>query len=85
MMIGGVADLLLPHEEVDIKLALQVPAWRVLRPRYLAFILYPYEWCFGQLQAAALATLRIQRAALAECRSRMRVPSTSNGIRAIPS
>lgn len=40
-------------------------AYQVYQPEPLPFISYPYEWCFGQLQAAALLTLRIQRLALA--------------------
>jgi hypothetical protein len=36
----------------------------VLRPEPISFISYPYEWCFGQLKAAALATLDIQDAAM---------------------
>lgn len=38
---------------------------RVIRPERLPFVSYPYEWCFGQLKAAARATLAIQRLALA--------------------
>jgi len=54
--------LLLPHEERD---ASPVPgAYKVLRPRQLAFVSYPYEWCFSQLRDAALATLQIQDEAL---------------------
>ncbi len=53
--------LLLPHEEVDLA---SEGAYRVLRPERLPFVSYPYEWCFGQLRAAALATLRIQVLAL---------------------
>ena len=37
---------------------------RVLKPERLDFMSYPYEWCFGQLQAAARTTLEIQRRAL---------------------
>ncbi len=40
-------------------------AYKTLKPRQLPFISYPYEWCFSQLQAAALATLEIEKAALA--------------------
>lgn len=40
-------------------------AHQVYRPEPIPFISYPYEWCFGQLKAAALATLHIQRRALA--------------------
>jgi hypothetical protein len=39
-------------------------AHRVLRPRRVPFLSYPYEWCFGQLQDAALLTLAIQKEAL---------------------
>lgn len=37
----------------------------VLEPDQLPVILYPYEWCFSQLQAAALLTLKLQQTALA--------------------
>jgi hypothetical protein len=52
--------LLIPHEEVGIELAPEPGAHRVLKPEMVPFISYPYEWCFGQLQDAALATLRLQ-------------------------
>lgn len=39
-------------------------AYKVLRPRRLPFVSYPYEWSFSQLRDAALATLAIQRRAL---------------------
>jgi len=55
--------LLLEHEEVDPKPG--SGAYRVLRPRQLATITYPYEWCFSQLKDAALLTLRIQRLSIA--------------------
>ena len=57
--------LLVPHEEVET-----VPppdpdnAALVLKPEELAFISYPYEWCFSQLKDAALTTLQIQKMAL---------------------
>jgi len=55
--------LLVPHEEVSLdgerRRRLQDPP-----PRARPFISYPYEWCFHQLQDAALATLRLQRRAL---------------------
>lgn len=41
------------------------PAYRTIKPEPVPFISYPYEWCFSQLKDAALATLQIQRAALA--------------------
>lgn len=55
--------LLIPHDELAPEL---VPgAFKVLRPRQVEFISYPYEWCFGQWRDAALATLRVQELALA--------------------
>ncbi len=55
---------LIPHREVS-------PGgngWDdlILEPEQLELITYPFEWCFGQLRDAALLTLQIQRAALAE-------------------
>ena len=52
--------LLVPHEEVEP----DAGAHRLLRPERVPFVSYPYEWCFGQLKDAALATLAIQRTAL---------------------
>lgn len=53
---------LVSHEEV----ASGVPhdGWKLLRPERLPFISYPYEWCFGQLQDAALHTLDVLEAAI---------------------
>ena len=71
-LIGGglyrelVAEgLLVPHEEATPWDEETHTAHRILEPEPLAFVSYPYEWCFGQLKAAALATLEIQRRALA--------------------
>jgi ribosomal protein L11 methylase PrmA len=58
------AKLLVAHEEVDVSHARSPDAYKVLRPEPVAFVSYPYEWCFSQLQDAALATLTIQRTAL---------------------
>ena len=57
--------LLIPHEEADPHLAAAEGAYRVLRPERVGFVSYPYEWSFGQLKDAALATLAIQRRAMA--------------------
>lgn len=56
--------LLVPHEEADISLARSDSAYKVIRPRLVPFISYPYEWCFSQLKDAALLTLEIQALAL---------------------
>jgi hypothetical protein len=58
------AQLLIPHEEVSTEHALRPGAYRVIRPRPVPFVSYPYEWSFSQLQDAALTTLEIQRIAL---------------------
>lgn len=39
--------------------------YKIIQPEVIPFISYPYEWCFSQLKDAALATLRIQKQALA--------------------
>jgi hypothetical protein len=36
----------------------------IVKPEQLGFITYPYEWCFSQIQDAALLTLHIHRKAL---------------------
>jgi len=56
--------LLIEHEEVSIELAPRPLAYRVIRPRPIPFISYPYEWSFSELKDAALATLQIQRLAV---------------------
>ena len=40
-------------------------AYKVIAPERVPFISYPFEWAFSQLKAAALATLAIQRTAVA--------------------
>ncbi|MBI4122941.1 MAG: SAM-dependent methyltransferase [Parcubacteria group bacterium] len=57
-------NLLLPHEELREALQRMQGAYKILKPRVIPFISYPYEWCFSQLKAAALATLAVQKIAL---------------------
>jgi ribosomal protein L11 methylase PrmA len=57
-------QLLVDHEEVAPPEPAAPERHRTLRPELVPFVSYPYEWCFGQLKDAALATLRIQREAL---------------------
>lgn len=59
------AGLLVSHEERPVGFALTPEAFRVLEPLQVSMISYPYEWCFSQLKDAALATLDIQKRALA--------------------
>ncbi len=69
-IISGLYDelarerLLVPHVRVGIELSATADAYAVLRPDWIPFISYPYEWSFGQLQDAALLTLEIQERAL---------------------
>lgn len=58
------SKLLVAHREVDLNLAPAQSAYRVVQPELIPFISYPYEWCFAQLQQAALLTLEIQERAL---------------------
>lgn len=50
--------LLIPHEEASKS------SDQNIYPERVRFISYPYEWSFGLLKEAALATLRIQQQAL---------------------
>ena len=52
------------HAEVNRSHAASPDAYRVIRPDYVPFVSYPYEWGFQMLKDAALATLRIQELAL---------------------
>jgi hypothetical protein len=58
------SGLLVPHVEVDHAPAEMDLAYKIIQPERVPFISYPYEWSFGQLKDAALATLSIQRRAL---------------------
>ncbi|GAF94699.1 unnamed protein product, partial [marine sediment metagenome] len=58
------ADLLIPHKEVDIDRKESSIAYKIIKPRLIPFISYPYEWCFSQLKNAALVTLEIQKKAI---------------------
>jgi hypothetical protein len=55
---------LIRHEEVGLELARTNEAYQVLKPEVVPFVSYPYEWCFSQLQDAALLTLDVQKKAL---------------------
>ena len=57
-------QLLIPHQEVDVNPLIQDTVYKVIQPERIEFISYPYEWCFSQLQDAALNTLRVQSIAL---------------------
>ncbi|MHB0856857.1 MAG: methyltransferase domain-containing protein [Anaerolineae bacterium] len=56
--------LMIPHAEVDAEPADAARAFKIIQPEPIGFISYPYEWCFSQLQDAALATLALQKRAL---------------------
>jgi hypothetical protein len=58
------AELLIPHEEVDIKPVMPDKAYKIIKPEPIPFISYPYEWSFSQLKDAALTTLEIQKKSL---------------------
>lgn len=55
------AELLIPHEEVNIEGVKPTCAYKIIKPELIPFISYPYEWGFSQLKEAALTTLKIQK------------------------
>jgi hypothetical protein len=87
------ADLLIPHKEVagigghDASSCPPIPPahvrrgnlspYKILQPEIVPFISYPYEWCFSQLQDAALALIRIQKQAL-DCNMSLKDASAYN-------
>lgn len=55
--------MLIPHEEADAATGNADP-YKVIRPRPVPLVSYPYEWSFGQLKRAALAMLDIQKTSM---------------------
>ena len=71
LISSGLYDLLaeksalVSHEEIDAtNFDLDHSVHCVLKPEWIPFISYPYEWSFEQLRDAALHTLKIQKSAL---------------------
>jgi ribosomal protein L11 methylase PrmA len=52
---------LIPHDEVENR---DNHAYKIIQPRQLPFIAYPFEWSFSQLRDAALLTLKVQKRVL---------------------
>ena len=57
-------ELLIPHQEVDFFTGQYDNKYKIIKPKLIPFISYPYEWSFNQLKDAAITTLRIQKIAL---------------------
>ena len=55
---------LIEHEEISLDNAHSSSVYKVIKPRLVPFISYPYEWCFSAYKDAALLTLDIQKTAL---------------------
>ena len=56
-------ELLIPHEESNIESPQPNECYKIIKPKLIHFISYPYEWSFSQLKDAALITLEIQKIA----------------------
>ncbi len=55
---------LIAHEEVNENVTHSPEWYTTLKPEPISVISYPYEWCFEQLQDAALLTLNVLKTAL---------------------
>src|SRR5690242_12814119 len=55
---------LVQHEEIEEDFPGSGDCYRTLKPQKIAFISYPYEWCFDMLKDAALLTLRLVKECL---------------------
>src|ERR1035437_9655673 len=51
--------LIIEHSEIENALSKQYSDYKIIKPKQIPFISYPYEWCFSQMKDAALFTLRI--------------------------
>jgi hypothetical protein len=69
LMSSGLYDelvaqkLLISHKEEQEIIATS-DCYKIIKPKKIPFISYPYEWTFSQLKQAALSLLRIQKIAL---------------------
>jgi len=58
-------NLLISHHEVEnLILSSDTSMYKIIQPKKLNFISYPYEWCFSEFKQAALTTLEIQKISL---------------------
>jgi len=58
-------NLLLSHDEIEnSNLSNDSNVYKIIQPKKLNFISYPYEWCFSEFKQAALTTLEIQKISL---------------------
>lgn len=53
-------NLLIPHDEIN-DLKIYNDYYKIIKPKKIPFISYPYEWSFSELKDAALLTLKIQK------------------------
>ncbi len=58
------AGMLVSHSESAEPPLYSQACYKVIEPERIPFCSFPYEWCFGQLQDAALLVLEVQRRAL---------------------
>ena len=59
-------NYIIPHEETEElnNIISDENIFKIIKPKKIPFITYPYEWCFSQLKYAAILTLKIQKIAL---------------------
>ncbi len=57
-------NLLISHEKADVPPPVKEKCYKIIKPKHIPFISYPYEWSFTQLKQAALTTLKIQQKAM---------------------
>lgn len=70
-------ELMIPFEEINTVSNREGQCYKLILPKQIPFISYPYEWCFGQIKAAALLTLEIQKIAF-ECGMTLKDASAFN-------
>ncbi len=58
------SDLLIQHDEVPESIIEKNNSYKIIKPKLIRWISYPFEWSFSQLKDAALTTLEIEKIAL---------------------
>ena len=56
--------MLIRHEEIADTQIGQPGKYKTILPEFIPFISYPYEWCFEELQDAAIVTLNMMKASI---------------------
>ena len=59
-------NLLITHDEIaENNFSVAENCYKIIKPKQIPYISYPYEWSYSQLKDAALCTMQVQELAVA--------------------